>query len=539
MVIVAKAIHVKKFRNIKKASLGDLRDLNILIGPNNCGKTNILEFLRFLSDMRADSHYSYMCEECERVRVHLKGAGIQHILPSDDFYMKSQPPDNDVEVRLLLNKELVDELVPKRYERQAKSLNVSNCREIKDEIVLRNKGIILCGVHFSPFIDSHIIDEVKPTLYCPESRLQSYKGKSFKDYLSQTRPSGTQMTRLVNLMRKVVDPRIQDHRYEDLIRKVNDSNLTVPISEQGSGVRSLVCIAADILAYRSRILLIDEPELGLNPLAKQELLSFLLDELGERQVFLATQDPDFVNPVLWSNHASRIAIYLFSPQAEEFVRIPDASKENPEIFAGYLPHTTSLKSIHVYVEGPSDVYIVQTFLRKRLEIQRKIEMSYIRYKLGLEKDSGERSPVIPKDQYSFQVENRIGVFHLWGDFWRHLLYTVPKKPYRCVVILDGDKKNQVEEVLAKQNSPNINCARFGIARSANEVRDMFRGGEEHPVYCLKKDRIEDYLFEDYPCPAHFVKEVDGPLAAEALRTLPEEIVHLFSVIVHPDSFYPF
>ena len=82
-----------------------------------------------------------------------------------------------------------------------------------------------------------------------------------------------------------------------MIRKVDGEDFETPISEQGSGVRSLACLVVDILFSDDEIVLIDEPELGLNPLVKQESLKFLLTESKERQIFIATQDPTFVN--LW------------------------------------------------------------------------------------------------------------------------------------------------------------------------------------------------------------------------------------------------
>ena len=75
-----------------------------------------------------------------------------------------------------------------------------------------------------------------------------------------------------------------------MIRKVDGEDFETPISEQGSGVRSLACLVVDIPFSDNKIVLIDEPELGLNPLVKQEFLKFLLTESKERQIFIATQD---------------------------------------------------------------------------------------------------------------------------------------------------------------------------------------------------------------------------------------------------------
>jgi predicted ATPase len=43
-------LHVENFRSLRKVSL-PLGPLNVLVGPNGVGKTNVLEVFRFLADM--------------------------------------------------------------------------------------------------------------------------------------------------------------------------------------------------------------------------------------------------------------------------------------------------------------------------------------------------------------------------------------------------------------------------------------------------------------------------------------------------------
>lgn len=43
--MIIKKIHIKNYKNLKNVTLDDLGQLNILIGPNGSGKTNLLEFL--------------------------------------------------------------------------------------------------------------------------------------------------------------------------------------------------------------------------------------------------------------------------------------------------------------------------------------------------------------------------------------------------------------------------------------------------------------------------------------------------------------
>ncbi|MEM2146255.1 MAG: hypothetical protein QW279_12905 [Candidatus Jordarchaeaceae archaeon] len=53
-----------------------------------------------------------------------------------------------------------------------------------------------------------------------------------------------------------------------------------------------------------------------------------------------------------------------------------------------------------------------------------------------------------------------------------------------------------------------------------DIKRIFEEGNKHPVYCLQKNEIEDYLFEDLP-PHGYTKRLDGPKIAEKLDRVPE------------------
>jgi hypothetical protein len=546
-MILARELTLKRFRNLGNVELKNLRDLNILIGPNNCGKTNILEVFNLFSQLRLESSYSYLCSECQAFHVRRVSAdriggtesniaGIFVPLTERDYYLKNPPRDDDLEVTILLDGEAVNKLVPRALEKH-QELRKEACGQAEDRITLRNRGGALYAVHFSPFLHPDILNEIKTVLYCPEGRLQRYKDKNFPDFLKEKALTGAKMRRLIDLLANVVDPRIHDYRHQDLIRVLDGRDLTVTIAEQGSGVRSLVCLAADILADEvCRTILIDEPELGLNPLARQELLRFLIDTATDRQVFVATQDPSFVNPVLWSDCSDKISVQFFSLQNKSFVRIDlRQNNEDPTVFAGYLPHTTSLRKIHVYVEGTSDVYIFQVWLRRFLKDYEGRLGGIIKEK-GISERTAE---AVFGGLYGlvdrFEIENRTGIFHLCGDFWPHLLCTVPKRPYRCIVVLDGDKRQEVPDIVKKHNESSANTSMFRFAGSLDDVASAMEKGNYHPIYCLEKDTIEEYLGLS-PMPSQYDKKTDGPRAAESLEALPEEITKLFLSLLQPGTF---
>lgn len=309
---------------------------------------------------------------------------------------------------------------------------------------------------------------------------------------------------------------------------IDNDNFESYISEQGSGIRSLICLGWDIIRAKDEsIVLVDEPEVGLNPMAKQELLKFLLKESETKQIFITTHDPTFMNPILWNN--KNLKVFLYSWVNDSFIKIDlDKNKEDSETFAGYLPHTVSFKDTHIYVEGTSDVYILQIFLQRYLRKNKFENFS--------------------------EIFNKVGIYHLGGDFWKHLLYTIPKPPYKCIVILDGDKKVDAKKVCDHYNKANSikgiwfeffdvmepikyiehSSERILVIDETNPEKDTkYRlRGYIHPVYCLKEDCIEEYLI---PKPNYkdskYNKKIDGPKIALEMEEIPKEIEEIFNIIL--------
>jgi AAA15 family ATPase/GTPase len=533
-------------------------DLNVIIGPNNCGKTstlraiNLLERIsfgrysdssscktceslfnsgsvlsligeitdreRFLNKNNPRIVFTFNVKEIERTLPYLtkdrdetlNGAlspseseirdEIARIRNEIEEFQKSKDPSKDPKILSQIN-----DLRRMAEGREAELKVKSHVRKefAEPKIVLKQiKEKKLGTEHVSFLFNLKFMEDVlKTMIFCPDARLNVYKGIDVPSYIRSKNLAANEQTVLVQFLKDLVDLKLADVRQNmDLIRVVEGTRFDTTIAEQGSGVKSLICLVVDILAgTQNKILLIDEPELGLNPSGKQAFLRFLLGQSKEKQVFIATHDPTFVNPLLW--RMQDVSVYVYSVAESKFVRVNlEESKTDPNTFAGYLPHTTSLKQVHIYVEGSRDVYIYQIFLEKY--VKEKFENWY-------------------------EIINRIGIYHLAGDFWSHLLYTIPKKPYFSIVILDGDKKQLASDVVRKYDAIEKNRFRFfSSIYEIKKLRDRQKMLEEDipfPVVCLQRLEIEDYLD---PKPA--VKEL-GPSVAQQMKYVPEEIAQIFSV----------
>lgn len=515
---IFKRVEVENYRNIRIANLNGLKDFNIIIGPNNCGKTNILNFIFSLKSLEF-GNFKYHCEDCQQAFNEIKSGvnGLRLRYPIDDFHLQNVK-EHKLRIKISLDEIQIERILPGVLQKQRRLIHKkkSYCSYNREYIKLENEnGTELFGIHLSPFIQHDIIDWMKNSiLYPPKGLLRTNCEEEINKFIDEKNFNELEFRKLRETITRLVDPKIHDHSSVELIRRLKGGDFYTTIKDQGSGVISIFGLIANILSNRdAKIVLIDEPELGLNPHAKQEFLKFLLEESQYRQIFITTQDPTFVNPTLWGNKG--VALYLYSVYDDEFHQVNlDHTKQAPNIFAGYLPHTGSLKDVHIYVEGSSDVYIFQIMLEKYLKTE-FINKWWV-------------------------YLNRIGIFHMSGSFYVHFLYTIPKPPYKCIVILDGDKKWETQNVCRKYNESLSNVSKFKFCKNLSEVkpffenRDVIENGSSQPVYCLEKKCIEKYFFNRFNCkhpPKNYYKNIDGPKRAEE-RWIPKEIEQLLKIIVN-------
>lgn len=576
MVVCVKGLHIYNYRNVRAANLSDLGDLNIILGPNNSGKSNLLKCLQ-MSNLTLTAQPFVNCEKCETIRhslgdlasfftVHASFAEDDHrnhdYFPqiSYDFEEKvviyhwltlQRAHVRDILEDSGIEKEEREHIVGLIHEGMCRFLDdipdaaIEKVRDFYSHRFLSKLEESEKGKGVTP----HLSDSIKNSIYhmdltrvegdevavsthismlledlrrrsstaksvfgsmhssiltCEDDRLNVYKGTPIVEYVSSQRLSVTELGSFRRFLRKIVDPQIRDVRiptWHLVFSEFEDA-----IAHQGSGVRSVICLAADILGTKEgSIIIIDEPELGLHPSAKHSFLDFLLDEAKRKQVFLATHDPTFVSPVLWKDNSVRVEVFLYSLVSDKFLKLDmDTICGGQGAFAGVLPQTHSSKRIHIYVEGIKDIYLFDVFLRRFMKENGGVEW--------------------------YKKFNQIGLFHLGGDMWKHLLYTIPTSPYRCSVILDGDKLPLAEKVLLEYDNavrklPSFSV--FSLCKSPRRVGDLMKEERVHPVYCLRKPRIEKYIVPEGRVPPL----PDLMKLAMSLPKLPREIKDLFVSII--------
>lgn len=445
MVLKLQRIKINKYGTLKDEDFNSLKQLNIFIGPNNCGKTHILDAIAQLNKLDT-SRRLWVPDPAKKT-------------PREEKLFIKFSFDNGSEVSLDENNNSVD------FPDEAKS-----------EI------------------------DKKPILFYQEDRLKSYENVRVKKFPKEVLDS-----------LKLIDPKLINALPPDrlvketeegeklararLLSKEGKQEFESKIDAQGSGIRSLIALLTEIYEKGKDIILIDEPELGLNPSAKQSFLKLLLELSKEKQFFIATHDPSFINPVLLKNYED-VSIRFYSPIKDDFIKVEDVY---PSSFAGFMPHTTSLEKIHIYTEGFVDVNVFQGTLYNYLRL---------------------------KDSEWYKTWNEVGIYHLGGDNWKNFLYTVVKPPYKSIVILDGNKEEKVEEEIDKLNKYGANklFPKFGLCKSLNELEEALQRNNTCPIYCLQNEDIKEYFG------GRDVDKKEAINAAWDSKELPEEFSELFDSI---------
>jgi len=74
------------------------------------------------------------------------------------------------------------------------------------------------------------------------------------------------------------------------------ANFSVPIENVGAGITELLTLLTNLVTLRGYIFVIEEPELHLHPHAKRSLAELIRHSSISNQVFIITHDPLFINP---------------------------------------------------------------------------------------------------------------------------------------------------------------------------------------------------------------------------------------------------
>ena len=318
------SISIKGFKSIRDVEV-KLRDINVLIGANGSGKSNFLEVFSFLQAIHASRLSDRLVDEALRQYVARRGGAgsLLHFGPKFTEYVGFGIKfDSSGEYSILMDYTDADTLsinrISARYSlapsnellpadapsvREDTTGTSSLERKAHDDAFIR----LLSSWRLYHFHDTSRSAPIKKTANLHDNRYLRADGSNLAAFLYLLREKHEHSYRFMRNTVRLVAPFFEDFILEplalnpDTIRlewKHVGADAYFDVSSLSDGTLRFIALAALLqqpVELRPSVILLDEPELGLHPLAITMLASMIKTASVDTQVILATQSPTLLD----------------------------------------------------------------------------------------------------------------------------------------------------------------------------------------------------------------------------------------------------
>lgn len=300
-----KRLEIKGYKSIKHCDI-ELKKVNVLIGSNGSGKSNLISAFSFLNEITT-MNLQVAVGQASRNTLLYKGIKeTQEIifalyLPNNSEYGFTLVPT--VDNRLIFKEEYVG---TENYERHilASGNSESHWDKSSDLFHLLDKYCIWGVYHFH---DTGSLSLIKQEHSIANSLLLLDDGRNLAAFLYRLKKefpiNYKQIVRCVQLVAPyfadfVLEPQPANPEYIQLRWQEKNCSDVFFASQLSDGTLRFICLATLLLQAEKLMpstILIDEPELGLHPFAIH-ILAELVQNLPEnKQVILSTQSPTLID----------------------------------------------------------------------------------------------------------------------------------------------------------------------------------------------------------------------------------------------------
>lgn len=373
------------YRSFKEARLDKLGAINVLIGANNGGKSSILDVLRHLgleATRTADGLQLGTIPEGS-ASLEFNGESLayrpegRHSTRGCRYTVSTRTTNADETISfpsgsdivgitqgstVNLTKEFKNEGYPHIQTQERLSRKLPRIDQFRDELIstLRNTyhlGHARGGAEPSPQGLHGQLDSRAHNLAGRLESLLSSQPITFRERLNEF------IQNVLPDLGQVSARRLTDKDDIRVQLTFRDTHLEkdVPLSALGGGVEQVVALATVLLGEPdARILLLEEPESHLHEAAQRRLARQLAENRGERQLFIATHSPVFINAF---EEAEVFKVTKSSGISKVEHCISSKTQRDVLDALGVLPSSVLQTNCVIWVEGPTERELVRFWLR--------------------------------------------------------------------------------------------------------------------------------------------------------------------------------
>jgi predicted ATPase len=308
-------LRIRNFKSIREQELA-LGRLNVFIGGNGAGKSNLIEIFRFLREIVNQNLAGYTAKKGGAdtlLYFGRKNSGEMSFrlefgesVTSNAYLVKLEASDDDT---LFISKEKAfyheRDKYPQPYEKEISSFAKESKLKEADHICAHEVAEDLESYRVYHFHDTSDSALVKGAADLEDNRVlrpQAENLAAFLYWMQQKKPD--HFSNIEDTVRQIA-PFFDEFRLAP--SKLNETKIRLEWKEKGSesyfnasslsdGTLRFICLATLLLQPKlPGVVLLDEPELGLHPAAVTLLAELLSSASTRTQVILATQSVTLVN----------------------------------------------------------------------------------------------------------------------------------------------------------------------------------------------------------------------------------------------------
>jgi len=311
-----KQIQLKGFKSIRDIDL-ELRHLNILIGPNGAGKSNFIHFFRLMNKLvqqdlqffvaqqgGADSFLHFGRQVTDAIEIYL--------LFNSNNYVCSLVPDQTGQ---LIFKQEYCECHPDFMDSNSKKQALASGGDKESGLSAKSSAIVnqitdcLSAWQIYHFHDTSDTAKVKQSASIYDNEHLRPQAENLAAFLFAIQ-STEQYRKIVQTIQRVA-PFFQDFILKP--EKTAPEHIRLRFQHRGTdayfdanalsdGTLRFICLTTLLLQPRlPKLILLDEPELGLHPYAMQLLAAMMRSVAQQTQIIASSQSVTLANQFEWQD----------------------------------------------------------------------------------------------------------------------------------------------------------------------------------------------------------------------------------------------